>query len=149
MTATDEHEKAWSYLASEENFQLVREMERKNLIIPIVGDFAGTKAIRTVGKYLKDHDAVVSVFYTSNVEQYLFEQADDWRHFYSNVATLPMNPSSTFVRSSHFGYGAAAQRQRQNPSIYVMLRCPLLDVVRAFNDGRIQNYDQLIRLSKD
>lgn len=149
MTATDENKNAWSYLATEENFQTVREMERKNLIVPLVGDFAGTKAIRTVGKYLKDHDAVVSVFYTSNVEQYLFEQADDWRHFYSNVATLPVNPSSTFVRSSHFGYGAAAQRQRQNPSIYVMLRSPLLDVVRAFNGGRIQNYDQLIRLSKD
>src|SRR5438477_6840222 len=78
MTATDDQGKSWSYLASEENFQFVREMERKNLIIPIVGNFAGPKAVRAVGTYLKQHGAGVTMFYTSNVEQYLFQQDDDW-----------------------------------------------------------------------
>jgi hypothetical protein len=79
---------------------VIRDMERRNLIVPLVGDFAGTKAIRAVGTYLKEHGAVVSVFYASNVEQYLFQQGDDWRRYYSNVAALPLDSSSTFIRSS-------------------------------------------------
>ena len=51
-------------------------------IVPLVGDFGGPKAIRTVGQYLKDHDAKVTAFYLSNVEQYLF-QDNAWRRFYS------------------------------------------------------------------
>src|SRR5215471_15661742 len=39
MTDTDADKKAWSYLATEENYQVVRDLQMKNLIIPIVGDF--------------------------------------------------------------------------------------------------------------
>src|SRR5207247_3137195 len=98
MTETDQQGKARSYLATEENFQTVRDLERKNLIIPVVGDFAGSKALRNVARYLKDHGAIVTAFYTSNVEQYLFQQGDDWRHFLTNVSAFPMDPLSTFIR---------------------------------------------------
>ena len=88
MTATDEQGQARSYLANEENFQVVRDLQRKNLIIPVVGDFAGTKSLRGVGRYIKEHGATVTAFYTSNVEQYLFEQGDDWRKFLTNVSSF-------------------------------------------------------------
>src|SRR6185369_16746436 len=68
MTLHDAYGKNWSYLASEDSFRFIKEMQRKNLIVPLVGDFSGPKAIRTVGKYLKDHEAKVSAFYLSNVE---------------------------------------------------------------------------------
>ena len=77
MTATDEHGEARSYLASEENYRFVRDLQQKNLVVPLVGNFAGAKAIRAVAQYLKDHQATVTAFYASNVEQYLFEQNDD------------------------------------------------------------------------
>jgi len=35
----------------------------------------------------------------SNVERYLFEQGEHGRHFYANVAALPLDQSSTFIRS--------------------------------------------------
>src|SRR5689334_12104661 len=99
MQADDGEGENRSYLGSEENFKTLQEMEKKNLIVPVVGDFAGPKAIRTVGKYLKEHDAVVSAMYCSNVEQYLFRQNDDWSRFYANVATLPLDGNSSFIRS--------------------------------------------------
>src|SRR3982751_1880940 len=37
-----------SYLATEENYQLLRDLELRNVIVPIVGDFAGPKALRDV-----------------------------------------------------------------------------------------------------
>ena len=54
------------------------DFETKNLVVPVVGDFAGPKAIRAVAQYLKQRGAIVGAFYTSNVEQYLFQQDDEW-----------------------------------------------------------------------
>ena len=71
MTADDGTGKNRSYLANEENFNILKDLEARNLIIPVVGDFGGNKAIRAVGQYLKSVDATVSAFYLSNVEQFL------------------------------------------------------------------------------
>jgi hypothetical protein len=65
MVATDGKGRQRSFLASEQNFAFVQAMHRYNLIVPLVGDFAGTKALLAVGRYLKEHDATVSAFYTS------------------------------------------------------------------------------------
>src|SRR5215470_5444133 len=84
MTATDAQGILRSYLANEENFNVLKSLEMKNLIVPVVGNFAGPKAIRAVGKYIKEKDAVVSAFYLSNVEQYL-RQDGIWDDFCRNV----------------------------------------------------------------
>lgn len=103
MVADDAHGVNRSYLANEENYRYVRDMEMKNLIVPLVGDFAGPKSIRAIGQYLKDHGAAVTAFYLSNVEQYLYQDGK-LLDFFKNVATLPMDSSSTFIRT--FGGGA-------------------------------------------
>jgi len=104
MTATDDAGAFKSYLASEERFAVMKNLESKNLVIPVVGDFGGPKAIRAVGGYLKGHGAMVSTFYLSNVEQYL-EQDNKMRLFCSNVASLPLDSTSTFIRSTNRGRG--------------------------------------------
>jgi len=105
MIATDESGQARSYLATEENFAVLKDLETKNLIIPVVGNFGGPSAIRAVGKYLKEMDAMVSAFYLSNVEQYL-HQDGIWGTFCRNSATLPLDETSTFIRSVRGGrYG--------------------------------------------
>jgi hypothetical protein len=104
MTADDGMGLNRSYLANEENFNVLKTLETKNLLIPVVGDFGGSKAIREVGKYLKSVDAMVSAFYLSNVEQYL---SNDGKlgAFFGNVATLPIDDSSRFIRSGGRGQG--------------------------------------------
>src|SRR5205085_12671397 len=87
-----------AYLGSEASYRQVREMEMNNLIVPVVGDFGGAKALRAIGAYLRDHDASVGAFYLSNVEQYLF-QDDSWRRFMQNVSSMPLDSSSTFIRA--------------------------------------------------
>jgi hypothetical protein len=147
MTATDEQGQSRSYLATEENFQTVRDLERRNLIIPLVGDFAGAKTMRSVARYLKDHGATVTAFYTSNVEQYLFEQGDDWRHYLMNISTFPLDASSTFIRSSHYSFGEQPRRQF-NRGRFIQLLSPMAEIVKAFNSGQLASYEDLIRLSK-
>jgi hypothetical protein len=105
MAATDADNVTRSYLATEENFKLLKDLEAKNLLVPVVGNFAGPKAIRSVGRYLKDKGGIVSAFYLSNVEMYL-SQDGLMPAFCRNVAALPLDESSTFIRSLRGGrYG--------------------------------------------
>ncbi|MGB7218903.1 MAG: hypothetical protein WBD07_08845 [Vicinamibacterales bacterium] len=100
MTATDEGGVGRGYLATEAAFTFLKNLESRNLVIPVVGDFGGPKAIRAVGAYLKAHAATVSAFYLSNVEQYLYQDSK-WTAFCRNVQTLPLDATSTFIRSSN------------------------------------------------
>jgi len=103
-----------SYLANEENFGFIKDLETRNMIVPVIGDFAGPKAIRAVGKYLKENDGMVSAFYLSNVEQYL---SGVWNNFCANVATLPLDDSSTFIRSVRGNGGLNSQLGHMLPEV--------------------------------
>jgi hypothetical protein len=98
MAATDEVGVPKGFLASDATYAELKDFERRNLIVPIVGNFAGPKAIRELGKYLKAKNATVSAFYLSNVEEYLIVDGV-WNAFCSNVQTLPLDGTSTFIRS--------------------------------------------------
>jgi hypothetical protein len=102
MMQTDQNNISRGYLANEDNYKVVKSLEEKNLVIPLVGDFGGPKAIRSAGKYLKEHGVTVVAFYLSNVEQYL---GSNWGLFCANVASLPLDEKSTFIRSSRASYG--------------------------------------------
>ena len=112
MTATDAAGLARSYLASEENFKVMKDLHERNLLVPAVGDFGGPKALRAVGKYIKDHGATVTAMYLSNVEQYL-RQDGKWALFCGNIASMPLDDSSTFIRSGQ-GYGGGGGRGLSN-----------------------------------
>ena len=104
MTATDGAGQSRSYLANETLFGVMKDLHMKNLLVPVVGDFAGPKAIRSVAKYLKDSGASVTAFYLSNVEQYL-NQNGVWQAFCNNIASLPLTDLSTFIYSQNGGGG--------------------------------------------
>jgi hypothetical protein len=97
MRSTDPATGERSYLASESSFAFVKTLESRNLIVPIVGDFAGPKALRSLGAYLKERGAVVGAFYVSNVEDYL-RRNGVWQAFCANIAALPLDEASTFIR---------------------------------------------------
>ena len=144
MTATDPVGVQDGYLASEQNFQVLKELQQSNRIIPLVGDFAGPTTIRSVGRYLKEHDATVTAFYTSNVEQYLFQQDDAWRRFYQNLTALPIDPSSLIVRSvSSSGIQTSGPSRLATPRLY-----SIADLLQAYNEGRISGYSDVIAMSK-
>ena len=94
-----------SYLATDENFTLIKELHGRNLIVPIVGNFGGPKAIRAVGKYIRARNSVVAAFYVSNVEQYLMRD-DSIDQFCASAASLPLDAASTFIRSERGGLPA-------------------------------------------
>ncbi len=86
-----------TYLASEANFAAIKTLQNKNLIVPVVGDFAGPKALRALGAWLKARGATLTAFYVSNVEMYL-QRNGVWPKFCANVALFPMDQTSIFIR---------------------------------------------------
>jgi hypothetical protein len=141
MVVTDDNGVNRSYLASEDSFRFLKEMEARNLLIPIVGNFAGPKAIRAVGQYLKEHGAIVGAFYLSNVEQYLFRppQGGSSIHvqFYQSVGTLPLDASSMFIRS-----GSRVAGGRGGGLTPMM--SPIVDILTDFKQDRINSQNDVI-----
>jgi hypothetical protein len=101
MLETDRRDRLASYLATEDSFNWMKRFQSENRLIPIVGDFAGSKAFKAVGSFLKANELPVSVFYTSNVEFYIFG-GDKWTAFLGNVRALPLTRDAVFIRA-YFG----------------------------------------------
>lgn len=97
MTGTDFAGESRSYLASEDGFAFVKDLHARNVIVPMVGDFAGPRAIRRAGEYIRNHRAAVSAFYASNVEVYL--NRAKLTAFCGNLATLPYDSTAAFIDS--------------------------------------------------
>ncbi|HXW04181.1 MAG TPA: hypothetical protein VD833_03035 [Vicinamibacterales bacterium] len=97
MTATALGGRSQSYLASEEAFAFVKGLHTRNLIVPVVGDFAGPHAIPRTGDYIREREGLVSAFYGSNVEVYLTRRQA--AAFCGNLARLPYGPRTWFIHS--------------------------------------------------
>jgi hypothetical protein len=126
-----------SFLSSEDNYRYVKNLHERNLIVPVSGDFAGPKAIRTIGTYLTEHAGRVSAFYVSNVEQYLFGDGHA-QLFYANVATLPTDSSSVFIRP---------YSMRRGPGGSIRSLCPIVAFIHASDAGRVQDNNQALACS--
>lgn len=98
IVQTDLNGKVGNFLAVADDYNFVREMHRKNLIVPLVGDFGGTKALAAVGDYLRKNGLTVTAYYLSNVEQYLFD-GSSFDGFARNVKKLPLTDKSLFIRA--------------------------------------------------
>jgi hypothetical protein len=126
MMSDDGNGQYRSYLASEDSFQFLKNLESRNLVVPVVGDFGGDKAIRAVGAYLKSVGAQVSAFYLSNVEQFL-SQEGKWDRFCLSVASLPIDETSMFIRSgagrNRNGFGGGVQNSSTNNMLRDLAPC--------------------------
>lgn len=139
----DLNDKPGNYLASNEDYDFVRNMHGKNLIIPVVGDFAGKKALRAVGDYLRKNGLTVTAFYTSNVEQYLF-QNEVFAGFVENVRALPIDDRSLFIRSAtgRFPHPARLPGHRASTLLQQMKL-----FLKDFDEKRYQSYFDLVTIN--
>ena len=138
---TDLNGKQGAFLASADDYNFVRSMQKKNLIIPIVGDFSGTKALAAIGDYLRKNGLMVTSFYTSNVEQYLFDSAV-FDGFAKNVKKLPIDDKSVFIRAVfHMRYTHPARKQ-DHMSVTLLQRMKVF--VKDFDEGLYPSYRELI-----
>jgi hypothetical protein len=136
---TDPAGRPGNFLASEQDYVFVRDLQRRNRVIPLVGDFAGSKTLKAVGAYLSKNSYSVTAFYTSNVEQYLFQNGV-FAAFAGNVKALPIAPDSLFIRAV----------MRQPPAVQVpggrsaTLLQKIAVFLKDFDDGIYTDYYRLV-----
>jgi hypothetical protein len=143
VQATDAGGEPHGYLATEQNFQMLKDFEQRNLLVPVVGDFAGDKALPAVAAYLREHGLRVAAFYVSNVEVYLFNQPPASQRFYAHLGTLPADEQSVLIRSYNLPTANQATRIR-----LATVLDSLEDLARAVNDGSIRSYADVIARSQ-
>jgi hypothetical protein len=136
------------FLATEDAFRYIQDVQKKNLLVPLVGDFAGPKAIRAVGAYIHEHNATLGAFYISNVEDYLFMDPSSWRSFYDNAAILPITPESLFIRVISGARYRTANGPLDQPGSWVTVLTPIGAFIQAFQDGKINSQLEMIQHSK-
>ena len=135
----------WSYLATSDSFDHIRAMQRRNLIVPVVGDFAGPRALRALGAYVRERGGTVNVFYASNVEANLF-RAGTWKAFYENVSSMPVHDAGVIVRTF---FGATAREcSAQRPTIRTPVLGSMTALLAAHRKGELGSQCDLVATSK-
>ncbi len=142
LLETDRAGRKWNFLASEDDFQFVRALQRRDLVIPVTGDLAGPSALARIGDLMRARGERLSAIYTSNVEFYL-SRGSGFDRFVGNLSRLPHSDKSLVIRSifpGGFGRVAAA------PGYYsasVVQRVD--DLLQGVASGRFRNYGDLVR----
>ena len=103
LLETDRRGRQRCYLASEDDFQFVKGLEARDLIIPVVGNLAGPHALAAIGQEVGKRGEKVSAFYISNIENYLLRDGS-FPRFVENVKKLPHTDKSVIIRSLFGGY---------------------------------------------
>jgi hypothetical protein len=136
LLATDAAGTHHNYLASEESFQFLKSLEQRDLVIPVVGDISGTRALDAIAAMLGQRKQRLSAFYVSNVEFYLFSDSR-FSRYVANLGRLPRNDASVVIRSvfGRYGFGIGGSASHIQP---------VGDLVDGYAKGRFQYYEDLV-----
>jgi hypothetical protein len=139
--ARDRDGKQASFLATESAFRVVKDLEDRNLVIPLVGDFAGDRAFAGVALWMAGHGEKLSALYASNVDQYLFRDGT-FEAFARNVVGLPRDAKSVIVRSCFMCRGGHESGVR---GFYSVQMTQLVDTfARLQAAGQLRRYADLV-----
>jgi hypothetical protein len=127
------------FLAKESTFRWLRDLQLRNMLVPVVGNFAGPKAIRAVGNWVRQRNGTVTAIYASNVEQYLWQDGLAY-NYYANVATLPIDANSVWIRSNgNRSVGTGGMGGMGAPNVV----CPVQRLLAENQAGNIVSYQSI------
>ena len=102
-----------SYLASEDDWRFLKDLEARDRVIPVTGNLAGTRAFPAITREIIARREKVSALYVSNVEMYIWRDGS-FATFAENAAHLPRDEHSVIIRS-FFGGGFGQSHPRNQP----------------------------------
>jgi len=141
LLETDRDGRLASYLSSEADFQYVKELQRRNLVIPVVGDLAGAKALRGIGRTVRAFGRTVSVLYVSNAEDYVMRDGG-FAAYAASVQSLPRAPGGVMIRSWFGGPGTHPHEVQGYFSVQLLQTfAGFLDTARS---GAMWSYGALV-----
>jgi hypothetical protein len=139
----DRDGKQVSFLANEAAFRVVKDLHARNLIVPIVGDFAGKKSFAAIAAWMTTNNERLSAFYTSNVEQYLYRDGGI-EQFVANVGKLPRRNQAVMIRSCFTCSGAHSMRVQGYHAVQMLQ--PVDKFLDLWKAGQLTRYADLMTL---
>ncbi|HEY2435096.1 MAG TPA: hypothetical protein VGI12_20670 [Vicinamibacterales bacterium] len=127
------------FLAAEEGYRFLRDLEGRDLVIPVVGDLAGPSAIANIGKAISARGEKLSAFYVSNVEFYLFREGT-FGQFVANLKRVPHAGNAVVIRSFFARAPVTPTRPGDNSVSQV---ASVDDLLRGVDSGRVRSYGDL------
>jgi hypothetical protein len=132
-----------NYLASEADFQFLKDLEAKNLVIPVVGNLAGEKALQAIGRDAAERGLRITAFYTSNIEFYLMREGG-FDRFAESLRQLPYHDRTVIIRS-YFGGAFGYSLPQTVPGYYsTQLLQTIESLVREQTGGGYDSYSDLV-----
>jgi hypothetical protein len=132
------------FLATEDGYHFLRDLQARDLVIPIVGDLAGPSAVANVGKAIAARGEKLTAFYVSNVEFYLFREGT-FEPFITNLRRIPHATNAVLIRSFFGRLPMAPARPRDNS---VSQAASIDDLLRGVDAGRVRSYGDLSAAGK-
>lgn len=132
-----------SYLATEQGFAVVQQLERAGRVIPVVGDLAGPHALAAIGRDIQQRGLTVSVLYVSNVEFYLMGDGS-FHRFAATASALPRDSHSLLVRSCFRRACGSAGPDAGSASAQLVQ--PLDSLAALHQRGAYRSYADIVRL---
>jgi hypothetical protein len=146
LTENDRAGHQLSFLASEPAFQFVRDLQARDLIVPVVGDVSGRHAMRAIAADMVARSVRLSAFYISNVEYYLF-QGRSFGAYVENVKRFPHHDRTLVIRSV-FPSGGSRTLPQAVPGYYsTSLVQPFHVMLADIADGKYKSYGDLVTAS--
>ncbi len=140
LLETDRQGRRRSFLVSEADYEFVRSLQERDLVIPVVGNLAGKSALASIGRLMEQRGDKLSAFYASNVEFYLFSDGG-FPRFVENLARLPHTKNSLIIRSIFGGYTLPDSVPGYYSTSQVQ---PVDQVIEGNSHGRSQDYRELV-----
>jgi hypothetical protein len=130
---------AGSFLATEESFRFLKRLHQQDLIVPVVGDVSGPKALAAIGALLAERRERLSAFYVSNVEFYLFGDGRLSRYL-ENLGRIPRAPNAVIIRSAFGPYASGSGSDYSSSHVQ-----SLDELLQRARKGDIVRYTDLLR----
>jgi len=147
LRETDRSGRQLSYLAADASYDTVRALEQRDLVVPVVGDVSGPRAMRAIAAAMKARNQTLSAFYVSNVEFYLYRDGS-FPAFVENLKQLPRDDRTLMIRSVFPG-GFPGRPPQNVPGYYsTSVVQPLGTMLADLAAGRYRSYADMIYASR-
>jgi hypothetical protein len=131
-----------NYLDTEDDFRFIKKLEDQDLVVPIVGDLSGPRALKSLGSYIESIKEHVSAFYVSNVEFYLSREGT-FSKFADNLKSLPIEDRSVIIRS-YFNFYAPPHPQSIPGHFSTQLLEKISDLIQQCDSGGCESYSEIV-----
>ena len=123
-----------SYLASEQDWRFLKDLQDRHRIIPVVGNLAGQVAFPAIGREIAARGQRLSALYVSNVEMYIWRDGS-FATFAANTSRLPRDERSVIIRSFFGGGFGESHPLNRQPHRSTQLVQSLEDFARRERQG--------------